>query len=669
MSNLNIKRAVDNIRSGTSVYTPITEVVVNAIQAIEETENSDGLVEIRADRVRQANLDDSAPEINGFTVIDNGVGFTDEHRESFDTLYTAHKIQEGGKGFGRFTCLKYYEDVNYISTYHKDGSFYNRSFSMGKEKEIIVDEGVTPSHENSTGTTVKLSNPIKNFPEKSLPQIARRLVEKLLPYFISDKGCPKVVLAEQDGSDAIVLNEYLGSGIDALIVEVKKANGEFLVESNSLEPGNEFFVQTFKIYSPATSRSRISLVAHRREVTATSLHQYIPEFSEEFFDNAASGERDKDRNFIVVSYVTGSYLDKNVSLERGGFDFPKEKPDMVHYIAQRQIEEKAAIYSQKAVDSDVEDRKSRKISRIEDYVRDNAPWHRQALTKLDYSSIPHNPSPSQIDSVLHQQEYREEARVKGEVRKLLADDNVESLKEKAGEIARQVSDRSKNELAHYISLRKSVLDIFEKSLERGPDGKYSAEDVVHDIIFPVKKDSDQTPFRDHNLWIIDERLNFTEYLSSDKELNGPNSDRPDILAYDKRIGFRGGNEASNPVTIFEFKKPQRDDFVNPSSKEDPVEQIIRYVNQIRKGKYKTPKGRKMQIEQNTPFYGYVICELNQKVEDWLEEIKDFKPLPDRLGYFKHHGSANLYIEVWSWDKALNDARMRNRVFFEKLGIS
>ena len=29
---------------------------------------------------------------------------------------------------------------------------------------------------------------------------------------------------------------------------------------------------------------------------------------------------------------------------------------------------------------------------------------------------------------------------------------------------------------------------------------------------------------------------------------------------------------------------------------------------------------------------------------------------------------NLYVEVISWDKVLNDARMRNRIFFEHLGI-
>jgi len=37
MSNVNIKRTVENIRSNTTVYTPVIEVIVNAIQAIEGT--------------------------------------------------------------------------------------------------------------------------------------------------------------------------------------------------------------------------------------------------------------------------------------------------------------------------------------------------------------------------------------------------------------------------------------------------------------------------------------------------------------------------------------------------------------------------------------------------------------------------------------------------------
>jgi hypothetical protein len=151
-------------------------------------------------------------------------------------------------------------------------------------------------------------------------------------------------------------------------------------------------------------------------------------------------------------------------------------------------------------------------------------------------------------------------------------------------------------------------------------------------------------------------------------LNGGRTDRPDLLAYNKRVLFRGDNEPSNPITIFEFKKPQRDDFVNHSSSEDPVQQIIRYVNDIRDGKYKTPEGQKILVSPNTPFYGYVVCDISTKVENWLTREKDFKPMPDRLGWFHWLSNINLYMEVLSWQKVLKDANMRNQIFFKKLGI-
>ena len=42
MSNVNIKRAIENIRANTTVYTPVVEVIVNAIQAIDESGGTRG---------------------------------------------------------------------------------------------------------------------------------------------------------------------------------------------------------------------------------------------------------------------------------------------------------------------------------------------------------------------------------------------------------------------------------------------------------------------------------------------------------------------------------------------------------------------------------------------------------------------------------------------------
>jgi len=667
MSNVNIKRAVENIRANTTVYTPVVEMIVNAIQAIDEANRIGGGVLIRVQRSKQAELDGSLPEVSSFEIEDNGIGFTNAHRDSFDTLYTDRKIEEGGKGFGRFTGLKYFDDLHIKSIYRENGGFKTRSFSMGKDNDIIVREKVEVSEKQETGTVVTLSTLKKGRPfDKKLPTIARNLVERLLPYFITQNYvCPEIVLSEHDGGGAIRLNDFVSNELSAVIREIEIERKTFTVKAFDSE--ETFLVRVFKLYSPRNQKSRIGLVAHKREVSGSAIHKYIPEFEDEFYEKDSRGEIDRERNYIIKAYVFGPYLDGNVSLERGGFEFQMET-DLALGIAQAEIERNAAEITREAMGSDITLRQEKKMERVQSYVDDEAPWHKAMLDKIDLSGMPCNPTNEEIETRLQKEKFTQEIEIKRDVAKLLAENNFENVKESVLEIVGKISDTSKNDLIHYIALRRKILDIFDKSLEIDVTGAYSSEGVVHDIIFPRKGDTEITPFHNHNLWIVDERLNFTNYVSSDVPLNGKNTERPDMLVYNRRVLFRGDNEASNPISIFEFKKPQRDDFVNPSSQEDPVQQIVRYVNNIRDGKYTTPQGRKMLVAENTPFYGYVICDLTPKVEAWLEREKDFKPMPDRLGWFKWMRNINLYVEVISWDKVLKDAKMRNQIFFQKLGI-
>jgi hypothetical protein len=375
----------------------------------------------------------------------------------------------------------------------------------------------------------------------------------------------------------------------------------------------------------------------------------------------------QERNYIVKAYVFGPYLDRHVSLERVGFEFGEEA-DLQHGIGQADIERKSAAIAKEAMGEDIRGRQEKKRERVQTYVDDVAPWHKSILDKIDLSGMPLNPSHEEIETRLQKEKFSQELQIKREVGKILAGGNLAGMEQSVNEIVEKISGTSQNDLIHYIALRRNILDLFGKSLELDDQGAYHSEGFVHDIIFPRKGDSLKTPFSNHNLWIVDERLNFTNYLSSDLPLNGGTTERADLIAYDKRILFRGDNEPSNPVTIFEFKKPQRDDFVNASSDEDPVQQIIRYVNNIRDGKFKTPEGKKMLVAENTPFYGFVVCDLTAKVEKWLQREKNFKPMPDRLGWFLWQDNNNLYIEVLAWDKVLKDAKMRNQIFFHKLGI-
>lgn len=667
MSNVNVRRLVENIRSGTNIYTPVVELVVNAIQAIDEKKIANhGLVEIEAVRDGQADMDDRLEAVDGFNVIDNGVGFNQNHRDSFDTLYTEQKISDGGKGFGRFTCLKYFSKVEVSSVFENSGRYFQRSFKMGLDKEIIVEETIEAVERIGTGSMLKIGG-IRSvkFPDKGLEIIARVIVERLLPYFMENdeaKKCPRVVIREVDKPTTnIVLNDYLGKE-DSQIVEMPVANGKFSFPSP--DGSKEFEVRVFKFYSPRAGQSKISLVAHRREVTETTLQTYITEFAEEFYEPVADG---RDRNFLIKAYVFGDYLNDNVSLERGEFRFHAES-DLLSGIAQKDIESKAAEIAQTAVGTEIAARKARKQKAIEDYVATEAPWHRITLTEANLSDLPYKPSKPQIEAHLQAKKFQKEQETRSQVAALLADDTNADLNGKVEDLVKQISETSKSDLIHYVSMRKCVLDIFAKSLQLDETGKHKSEGDVHDIIMQRKRDSDEIDWETHNLWMLDERLNFAAYISSEKPINDGKGSRTDITVFDKRVAFRGENEASNPITIFEFKKPERDDFVNPSSKEDPVQQIIRYANQIRDGKFKTPKGREILVNENTPFYGYVVCDLTQKVKTWLEREKNFTPMPDGLGWFTWFPNNRLYMEVLSWDKVLKDAEMRNKIFFNKLGL-
>lgn len=665
MSSINIKRAIENIRSGTTVYTPPVELIVNAIQAVRATRPTGGLVTVTVLRSSQSSLleEDRIPPVDGFCVEDDGVGFDQRNRDSFDELYTELKAADGGKGFGRFTCLKYFRDLSVESRFREGDALARRTFRMGLQSDIIVDEVVEPAEGDTTGSKVTIVG-IKSvkFPDKGLDAIARVLVEKLLPYFIDRSfECPRVVVQDDKGSSPIVLNEYLIAE-RRQIVELNVASPDVIVGS---EP-ETFHVRVFKFYAPRNAKSKISLVAHRREVTETPIQAYIPEFAEEFFEPAGE-DGARDRNFTIKAYVFGGYLDRNVSLERGEFGFGRE-PDLVYGIAQRQIEKAAADVAERAIGAEIAARRQRKQDRIRDYVETDAPWHRLLSKEADFSALPMRPSPEEIELHLQRAKFEVEGRTRAAVRHLLEDASPDELREKVAELAETISQTGKNDLAHYVSLRRCVLALLERALEKDEHGKYRSEGSVHDIIVPRRRDSEDLNYEDHNLWILDERLNFTSYLTSDKPLGGGASARVDLAGYNRKVAFRGDNEPSNAITIFEFKKPGRDDFANPSSKEDPVEQIVRYVNDIRRGKCSMPNGRQIRVSPQTPFYGYIVCDLSAKVKDWLYQDKNFTEMPDGLGWFDTRSNINLHIEVLSWDKILKDATMRNKIFFTTLGI-
>ena len=240
--------------------------------------------------------------------------------------------------------------------------------------------------------------------------------------------------------------------------------------------------------------------------------------------------------------------------------------------------------------------------------------------------------------------------------------SIEEIQEEYDKITNELKDVQKDQLAGYIVYRKMIIELLDKKLQLNKDGKYHNEDIIHDILFPRKCNTEQLCSEDYNLWLIDERLTFHSFATSDTEFsqfsNSSSDERPDILVFSELDIDR----IAKAVSIIELKKPQRKTF-----DEDPVGQIFRYIRRAKDSKIKLPNGRDLKVDDTTRFYCYGICDINDKIKEFAEN-GDYAELKNGLGYYTYNSKLKAHIELLSFDKIIVDAMQRHKAFFDKLGI-
>ncbi len=652
-----------------TVYNAIVEAITNSIDSIEAKRKVEkhhkGEININITRKKQLPLyaeDEINYDIEKIEISDNGIGFTEENRNSFNTLYSPHKQSNGGKGLGRMFYIKYFQDVTVESTFFEN-TLQTRFFKFGKKYDIVENEQIKESDgKMPTGAKITLSNycgPTKKFND-STDTFAHRTLEKILNYFVKDNyECPVITL--NDGDNRIVLNDQIGDNPQCKISLIDDGTIDITYDGDKTET---FGFKVFKLRKVHTQVSRIMLTANNKVVTDVKLEDYIPEFAEDFVEQID----DKNQKYILRYYVYGEYLDENVNNERTDFYFA-DSPNLEYPIGKHDIESKIAEEAKRKMKSEVTTRFEKKKEAFRQYVNQNV-WYKSYLSKIDFDKIKINPSDNEIEAELHRVKYETDLERQDRAENILntIDIKGDNLAQKIAEITTDLSATDESNLAQYMVFRKAALNLFERALQWNDLEEYEKEKLLHDIIFPTKRDSKNTSETEHNLWIINESLNFTEYLSSDNNNFTKSSDRPDIAAFHYPVSYRDGDSPSNPITIFEFKRPGRKDFINPSSKEDPIEQIARYVIQFRRGQLKQPDGLSINVAETTPFYGYIVASADGDVKNWLLEEKNMTMTPDGEGWFLNRSNINLRIEFVTWEKLLKDAKIRHKTFFEKLGL-
>jgi hypothetical protein len=469
-----------------------------------------------------------------------------------------------------------------------------------------------------------------------------------------------------DNNDTLIINDYFQDCTqDSLKTFVFHINEE------------EFVLKSLRFYKGDSSQHCVSYCAHSIEV----ISEYI---GNKYVLDLIPDKKIKDLEgnlFTYIAYITASYFDNKVDSSRTRFNI-EEKPlpvlSQLGDISMLEIREKVSCLIREDLQPILEKVTQKKVDRIRNFINSEAPSYRPLMKYQPDKifDIPPDLSDQKLEIELHKIMSDYEISLKEESNRISENpigyfEKYPEYIQKYHQFLEQYNDLGKSKLANYVVHRKVILEIFEKKLQKDNNGKYSLEEDIHEIIFPMRTTSNDISFEKQNLWIIDERLTFHEMLASDKKLNQldnsnvESDDRPDILIFNNPMAFVEGNDQPySSVVIIEFKRPMRHNY---TESENPFAQIYNYIRRIKSGKFTDKNGILVTLQENTPFYVYIICDLTAKITQYAED-NGFERTPDLQGFFNFNRNYSAYIELISFPKLLSDAKKRNKVLFKRLNI-
>ena len=216
---LKIKNLIDSIDLNKSeAMLPIYESIVNSIISLNKTDNIDKSVEVFIERENMVDEPDlfgkQLPPIKTVTIVDNGVGFTSENYDSFNSPFSQYNKKFGCKGVGRFTMLAMFENIHIVSMYMEGNKSWKRSFDFNAQKEVY-NHTLVETNETVNQTKVTLSichnDELKKQTARNADEIAKGIMEHCFIYYLCNE-LPNIRIIElsknNNSNKALSLSDY-----------------------------------------------------------------------------------------------------------------------------------------------------------------------------------------------------------------------------------------------------------------------------------------------------------------------------------------------------------------------------------------------------------------------------------------------------------------------------
>lgn len=599
---------------------PLFEAIANALDAgakkieIELFEDKDG-------------LDVNPKPLLGYSVKDDGEGFTKKNRAAFSELYTDNRKDIGGKGSGRFKALVVFEHVDIESFTGEEHVSLRFSKAFDGEDDFIIER-----EQAERETTLTFTGRNDSFTKKEFPTLGAKEVEDaILQHFL-----PRLVLLKEyrpDGSITVI--SASGDSASFSYCNLPKMEERYFSVPNV---DSDFKLCSCVLTRPA-KESCAWFCANGRAV------QKIQELKE---INSMPGDR------AIIIFVSGDYLDENVSDDRTSFSIDKENGLFVSLDKISHAATELAI--------SVIKRACPQLDAMNDAAIQGALEEAPALARyirtikpsvvLDKAKILDRARKEFLD---------ERVKAREEFRRLLSKAKVSD--EQFRKNAEKVSEMAHIELAEYILYRQAIVD----ALADLPKDKTSKEKRLHDLLMPMQTEvRDEVPNKHRltNLWLLDDAFMNYLYAASDKRMaaiqhalkceNEPHNPlaRPDLFVFFNRHEDEGVGDA----LIIEFKGVNASD----AEKAKAINELPTNIAEVR-----------TILGQDYRLWGYIITKLDEKLRFTLS-ANSYRPMinvdgePNAFYIFMDSNIVNAYVIVMDIDWIATQANLRNKTFMDIL---
>lgn len=679
-------------------FQPVYEAFMNAWEAIDVTHRKDHHItlSIYVDKDMLSDAD-GVYYFDKIVVEDDGLGLNNENLNRLLTLRDDGKMNKN-KGTGRVQYLHFFEETQIESVYStKQGTHIYRRLTLSKKDAFVQNNAFVRFDEQRFDKTCRNYTKVvfrspyskddaKAYASAEVGNVKNFIVRNFVSLLCDNRqNLPNIEIRRYVNGELHKIKEIKESDI----VE-PHSSFPFVAQYVRLNSGGkldvlpdkeEFLVRTFLMPQSMLATNRMVLASKGAE------GQTIP------MSCMASTTDFGGKHYMFL--VSGNYIEQCESDQRGQFKI----------LTQKEVENRgyAPLLDEKYITIDdirraaevevvrhhpevkkVEEVKERRISELVNLFHID-----QKRVEKVKGSIAVGDSDETILRKLYVEESRENAEFDANLKQMLdrvgelnpvEDGYEQELQDLSENASNMIPAAQKNELSKYVVRRKLVLDLFDSILQKHaectPTDQSIKEETLHNLIFAQKS----TDASASDMWIINEEFIYfdgcSEHRLIDISINGEKlfdeaelsadileqlkegrhdrmKKRPDIFLYPQE----------GKCIIIEFKAPD----VNVASY---IHQIAQYATLIRS--YSKDKFNIFN------FYGYLIGQNINEIDvrgasarflsapqfDYWYRVDE--PIACLMKSRSDNRDGNLYTEIIKYTTLLDRARVRNRIFVNKL---